>query len=125
MAMTKHTFLQQHHPGKPIIQIPKIHTRNPTLIVQLSVNIKCLIGFNLHLPHALTRYSSFSSSIIVALFVYTAGTCASERCLEFAGPRRAIAVTVAVVVAEEVVAAGFAAAGDCERLIDRGEEVFG
>lgn len=91
-----------------IIQIPKIHTAHPSLVVQLTVNIKRLIGSDLEFPHPLTRHR--------AIF---------ERWVEFIAPGGTVAVAVAVVVAEEVVAAGLCAAADFQRLIDGGEEVFG
>lgn len=102
-----HTLLQKNNPGKPIVQVPEINTPNTTLIIQLSVYIEGLIRCNLKLPHALTG----NRSII-------------EWWVEFIAPGGAVAIAVAIVVAEEVVAAGLWTAADFERLVDGSEEVF-
>lgn len=75
---------------------------------QFPINIKRLIRPHLHLPHPLAR----DDSIV-------------QRRVKLPAPRAAMAVAVAVVVAEEVVAAGLLAAPGLERLVDGGEEVFG
>ncbi len=59
------------------------------------------------------------------MVIYAACSSASSRGLEFSRPGRSIAVPVAVVVAEQVVAAGLSTAGDGEGLINGGEEVLG
>lgn len=106
--MRQRTLLQKNNTRKPIIQVPEIHAPHPALIVQLAVHIKRLVCRDLELPHALA-----GNRPVV------------QRRIEFIAPWRAIAVAVAVVVAEEVVAVGFGAAADLERLVDGGEEVFG
>lgn len=117
---SKHTFLQQHHPRKPIIQIPEVHRAQPPLIIQLTIHIKRLISSNLHLPHPITGHRASSSPLI-----YTAFAALLERRLKLPRPRRPVAVTIAVVVADQVIAFGLRAPARAERLVDGGEEVLG
>jgi hypothetical protein len=48
-----------------------------------------------------------------------------KRRLELPAPRRAVTVAIAVIVAQEVVAAGFSAPAHGQGLVDGGEKVFG
>jgi hypothetical protein len=120
----KCTFLQQHHAGKAIVEIPKIHTADPALVVQLPIHVEGFVRAHLHLPHSLARHGALTSALI-AIGANTALGWVVERGLELPGPGRAVGVAVAVVVAEQVVTAGIAAAPDRQRLVDGGEEVFG
>lgn len=116
----KHTFLQQHNPRKPIIQVPEVHRAKPPLIIQLAIHIKRLIRSNLHLPHPVTRHRARSGPLI-----NTTLTALLERRLKLPRPWRPVAVAIAVVVADQVVALSLAAPARAERLVDGGEEVLG
>jgi hypothetical protein len=121
------TFLQQHDSRKPIIQIPKIDTTNPAFIIKLAINVKSLIGAYFHFSYLLTRHCRLASTFVISLIVYTAGAASfasAEGHLELAGPGRAVEVAIAVIVAEQIITAGLAAACNGERLVDGGEEVF-
>jgi hypothetical protein len=120
----KHTLLQQHNPRKPVVQIPKVHARYSALVVQLPVHIKRLVRAHLHLPYPLPRHGALARTFIPA-GAHAAETAFIERRVELVGPRRAVAIAVAVVVAYEVVAAGLLAATDFEGLVDGREEVLG
>lgn len=91
----------------PIVQVPKVHTAHSPLVVELPVNVKCLIGRDLEFSHSLTRDGPVF-----------------KRRVEFIAPGGTVAVAIAVVVAEEVVATRLCAAADFQRLVDGGEEVF-
>jgi hypothetical protein len=118
------TFLQQHHARKPIIQIPEINTTDASLVIQLPIDIKRLVRSNLHLPHPLARHRALPGPLI-AMLPHPSITRLIERWLELSTPRRAVAVAVAVIVAQKVVAASFPTPADGQRLVDGGEEVFG
>jgi hypothetical protein len=75
--------------------------------LQLPVNIKCLVGLDLHLPYAVTRCDALLN-----------------RRLKLIAPRTTPAVTIAVVVAAEEVALGFRALLHRERYVDRFKEIF-
>ena len=75
--------------------------------IQFPINIKSLISPNLHPPHPLR-----------------ADFRVLDRRVELVAPRAAVAVTVAVVVAQQVVAPRLLAPADFERLVYRGEELF-
>ena len=79
------TFLQQHDPGKAVIQIPKVDARNPALVVELAVDVECRVCRNLHLPQALGRECGVR-----------------QRGRVLIAPWRAIRVAVAVVVTQEI-----------------------
>lgn len=102
------TFLQQDNPRESVIQIPEVDAAHPALVVQLAVYIEGLVGRNLQLPHPLTR----NGAIL-------------EGRVELIAPRGPVAVAIPVVVAEQVVAAGFGASPDLEGLVYGGEEIFG
>jgi hypothetical protein len=122
--MVQLTFLQQHNPRKAIVQVPEVHRRHTALVVQLSVDIKRLIGLDLHLAHPLTGNSALTRTF-TATRTYTASAALVQRGIKLVAPWRAVRVAVAVVVAEEVVATRLLAALYCERLVHGGEEVFG
>jgi hypothetical protein len=121
----KLTLLQQHHPGKPIVQIPQIHRRHPALIIQIPIHIKRLIRLNLHLAHPLPGDGPLPSALVTAPRAHTADAGLVQRRVELVAPGRAVAVAVAVVVAQQVVAPRLLAAADGEGLVDGGQEVFG
>lgn len=104
----QHTLLQKDNTRKPIIQIPEVNTPNTALIVQITVDIKRLVGRNLELPHPLTGHGSII-----------------KRRIKFIAPGRSVAVTVSVVVAEQVVALGLRTTANLQGLVDGGEKVFG
>ena len=118
------TFLQQHNPRKPIVQIPEIHRAHSPLVVQLAIDIKRLVRFDLHLPHPLSGDGSLARTFATGAG-NTTGTTFIERGVELVAPGRAVRVAIAVVVAEEVVTAGLLAPLYGKRLVDGGEEVFG
>jgi hypothetical protein len=118
------TFLQQDDSSKSIIQVPEVHARDTTLVIQLSIHVKCLICSNFHLSHPLARNSPLASAFIVAILIYASRASSALRRLELAGPRRAVAVAVPIVVAEQVIASSLAAARNCQRLIYGREEIF-
>ena len=101
------TLLQQDSPGKPIIQIPEIHTANPAFVIQLSINIKGFISGNFKLPHSFTRSCSILNGRI-----------------ELITPRRSITVAVPVIVTKEIIALGLQAGADLKRLVDGSEKVL-
>lgn len=101
------TLLQKYNTRKSIIQVPEVNTTSTTLVVQLPVNIKGFVGRNLKLPYPLTRHSPIIKWRV-----------------EFVAPGRPIAVTVPVVVAEQVVAVALRTPTNLERLVNGGKEVF-
>ncbi len=120
------TLLEQHHASKPIVQIPQVHRRHAPLIVQIPVHIKRLIRLDLHLPHPLPGHSPLPSALIRAASAHTAQAAGLvQRRVELVAPGRAVAVTVAVVVAQQVVSARLLAAADGEGLVDRRQQVLG
>lgn len=74
---------------------------------QFPVDIKSLISAHLHLAHAIA-----------------ADLGVLDRRVEFVAPWAAVAVSVAVVVAQQVVTAGFLAAAHFERLVHGCEQFF-
>lgn len=89
------TLLQQYNTGESIIQVPKVHAAYSTLVVQLTVDIECLVGGNLEFSHSLTGHGSIF-----------------QRGVEFIAPGRPVTISVAVVVTEEVVAVCLGALAD-------------
>lgn len=118
------TFLQQHDTSEPIVKVPEIHAAHAPLVVQIAINIEGVIGPDLHLADTLARDCALASAL-AASRAYAAGAALIEWGVKLVGPRRAVAVAIAVVVAQEVVAAGLLAAADGEGLVDGGEEILG
>lgn len=112
---TQLTLLQQHNASKPIIQIPKVDGADAALVVQLPVDIEGLVGADLHAADLLGGRVRGAA----------AAAAARERRVELVAPRRPVAVAVAVVVAEEVLAPRLPAPAHGERLVDRREQVLG
>lgn len=77
---------------------------------QLPVDVKSLVGLELHLPHALAGHDALA---------------VLQRRLELVAPRTPPAVAIAIVVAAQEVALGLAAALHGERHVDGLEQVFG
>ena len=102
------TLFQEYNAREPIIQIPEVNTAHSALIVQLTVDIEGVVARIFKLPYPLTRHRS----------VIKWG-------VEFIAPGRPIAVTVPVVVAEQVVAVGLRTTANLQGLVNRGKEVFG
>jgi len=75
--------------------------------LQFPVDIKTLAHAHLHLPHPIAGV-----------------LCILDWWIELVAPRTAVAVSVAVVVAEQIVAAGLFAAPYFERLVYGCEEFF-
>lgn len=121
------TLLQQHNTCKPVIQVPEIHAADAALVVQFAVHVKRLVGLDLHLAHALARNRPLSGPFAAARADAARAAAAGlvERRVKLVGPRRAVAVAVAVVVAQQVVAARLLAALDRQRLVDRRQQVLG
>lgn len=101
------TLLQKYHAGKSIIQVPEVNTTSTTLVVQLPVHIEGLVGRNLKLPYPFTGH----------------GPIIKWR-VEFIAPGRPVAVTVPIVVAEQVVAVALRTPTNLERLVNGRKEVF-
>lgn len=123
----KLTLLQEHDARKAVIQVPKVHAAHAALVVQVPVHIEGLVGLDLHLADPLAGDGALTRAVITGTARgrgHAARAALVERRVEFVAPWRAIAVAVAVVVAEEEVAARLGAAADAERLVDRGEEVL-
>lgn len=118
------TLLHQYHTSKAVIQVPQIDTAHTSLVVQLSVDVKRLIGFDLHLSHPLVGDGPFASTV-VASRADAADAALVQRRVKLVAPWGAVAVAVTVVVAEEVVTAGLPTPLDGEGLVDGREEVFG
>lgn len=76
------TLLQQHTSRKAVVHVPEVNTTDPTLEVEVSVYIECLVRLNLHLPHPFRRDSTILN-----------------RRLEFVTPGTPPAVSVSVVIA--------------------------
>ena len=74
---------------------------------QLAVNIKGLVCADFEATDTLRAH-----------------LCIVDGRVEFVAPGAAVAVAIAVVVAEQVIAAGLFAAADFERLVYGGEEFF-
>jgi hypothetical protein len=119
------TLLQQHNARKPVVQVPQKHRRHAALVVQIPVDVKGLVGLDLHLAHALAGHGALPGALIAAAGPDAAGAGLVQRRVELVAPRRAVAVAVAVVVAQQVVAPRLLAAADRERLVDRREQVLG
>lgn len=117
------TLLQQNYTGKPIIQIPEVNTADATFVVQLPVNIEGLVRLDLHLPDPLTRDRPFTRALI-STGTGTAHAPIHGR-IKLVAPWASVAIPVAVVVAQEVLAPRVLAALDGQGLVDRGEEIFG
>lgn len=115
---TQLTLLQQHNASKPIIQIPKVDGADAALVVQLPVDIEGLVGADLHAADLL-------GGRVRGAAAAAAAAAARERRVELVAPRRPVAVAVAVVVAEEVLAPRLPAPAHGERLVDRREQVLG
>ena len=112
------TLLQQHNTGEAIIQVPEVDAAHSALIIQLAVDVESLVGLDLHAAHTLAGQGTASIGAL-------GGGALGQRRVELVGPRRAVAVAVAVVIAQEVVAAGLLAAADGEGLVDGREQVLG
>src|SRR5438132_1675247 len=112
------TFLEQHNPRKAVIQVPEIDRGNTALVVQVAVDVKRLVGLDLHLAHPLPGDGALAGTLVSASADAADAGLVKWR-VELVAPWRAVAVAVAVVVAQEVVAAGLLAALDHERLVDR------
>jgi hypothetical protein len=119
------TLLQQHNAREPVVQVPQKHRRHAALVVQIPVDVKGLVGLDLHLAHALAGHGALPGALIAAAGPDAAGAGLVQRRVELVAPRRAVAVAVAVVVAQQVVAPRLLAAADRERLVDRREQVLG
>jgi len=115
---TARTLLQQHHPRKPIIQVPKVNAAGAPFVVELPVDIERLVGGHLHLPHPLARQRT------AAIFIVPLPSGILEWRVKLVGPGRAVTVAIPIVVAEQVVASRLLAPPHRERLVDRREEVF-
>lgn len=124
MQCSQRTFLDQHDAGESVIQVPQVHAAHAPLVVQLPIDVKGLVGLDLHLADSLIGDGAFTSTL-AASRADTAHAALVQRRVELVAPWRAVAVAVAVVVAEEVVSAGLPAPLDGEGLVDGREEVFG
>lgn len=122
--MSQRTLLHQDHASKAVIQVPQIDTAHASLVVQFSVNVKRLVGLDFHLAHPLVRNGPLAGTV-VAPGADAADAALVQRRVKLVAPWRAVAVAVAVVVAEEIVAAGLPTPLDGEGLVDGREEVFG
>lgn len=103
----RHTFLQQHHSSEPVIQVPEVDTPYSAFVVQLPIDVERLVRCDLQFPHPLARDGSIF-----------------EWWIELVAPRRSVAVPIAVVVTEKVIAVGLRTATDLERLVNRSKEIF-
>ena len=77
---------------------------------QLAINIHAFPHPDFQPPHAFTR---LDTPFLVINWRF-----------KFIAPRTPPAISIAVIIAKQIVAAGFFAAAHFERLVDRGEKVF-
>lgn len=117
------TFLQENHAGESIVQVPKVYAAHTTLVVQISVHVKRLIGLDLHLADPLAGDRALTGALATTS-ADAADAAFVQRRVELVAPWGAVAVAVAVVVAEEVVAARLLAALDGQGLVDGREKVL-
>lgn len=116
----RRTLLEQHHTSKPIIQIPKVDRRHAALVVQFAVDVKRLVGLDLHFADALPGHGTLTGPLVSAAAAHAAQAAALvQRRVKLVAPWRAVAVAVAVVVAQQVVAPRLLAAPHRQRLVDR------
>lgn len=101
------TFFQQHHASKAIVQVPKVCAAHSSFIVEFSIYVESIVGRNFQFSHSITRYS----------------TIAQWR-IEVVGPRGPVAVSISIVVAQEVVSTGGFTPLYVKRLIDGGQKIF-
>jgi hypothetical protein len=85
--MLIHTFFEQHNTRKSVVKVPEVNAANTPLVVQLAVYIERLVRGYLHLPQLLARISRIR-----------------QRGRVLVAPWRPVAVAVAVVVAEKILA---------------------
>lgn len=118
------TLLQQHNSCEAVVKVPEVHAAHAALVVELPVDIERLVGSDLHGPHPLAWHGTLAGALAQAASG-AADAALVEGRVELVGPRRAVRVAIAIVVAEEVLAVGLAAALGGEGLVDGGEEVLG
>jgi hypothetical protein len=121
----KRTLLQQDDAGEPIIEVPEVDTAHAPLVVQLPVDVKGLVGLDLHPAHPLAGDGALAGPLALAGAAHASRPRLVQGRVELVGPGRPVAVAVAVVVAEEELAARVLAALDREGLVDGREEVLG
>jgi hypothetical protein len=111
------TLLHQDHPSKAIVRVPEVNRRDAALVIQLAVDIKRLIGLDLQLADAFTRNGTLASTLTTTC-ANTARTTFVKRGIKLVAPWRTVRITVAIVVADQIVAAGFLASFDGKWLVD-------
>ena len=83
---------------------------------QLTIHLDAFAHFHFHSSDPLARLDAF-------LFCFI-GTAVCPVILKFIAPRTSIAISIPVIIAQEVVAPCILASFDFKRLIDRGEKVL-
>lgn len=119
------TLLEQHDAGEAVVEVPEVDAAHAALVVELAVDVKGLVGLDLDGPDALAGDGALAGALAAAAGPDAAGAALVERRVEAVGPRGAVAVAVAVVVAQQVVAPRVLAAPQLQRLVDRREQVLG
>ena len=84
---------------------------------QLTIHLDAFAHFHLHSSDTLTRLDAF-------LFCFI-DTAIRPVILKFIAPWTSIAISIPIIIAQEVVAPCILATFDFKRLIDRGEKVLG
>lgn len=115
-AGQRRTLLEQNNAGKSIVQVPEVDTAHTALVVEIPVDVKRLVGLDLHLADTLARDSTLASTL-AATGTDTTDAALIQRRVELVAPWRAVAVAVTVVVAKKVVAARLLAPLDGQGLI--------
>mmetsp|Transcript_31328 Transcript_31328/g.48900 ORF Transcript_31328/g.48900 Transcript_31328/m.48900 type:complete len:229 (-) Transcript_31328:11-697(-) len=100
-------LLDENNSGEAIIQIPGVDRGDTTFIVQVTVDVKHLVGLDLKLPQTVRGDSTITKRGVVLV-----------------GPRRTVRVTITVVITQQVITVGSLVSGNLERLINSREEMF-
>eukprot|EP00052_Salpingoeca_macrocollata_P016164 m.129529 g.129529 ORF g.129529 m.129529 type:complete len:353 (+) comp19950_c1_seq1:41-1099(+) len=100
-------LLDEDAAGKAMVQVPQVHRRHTTLKIKVAVGVEGAVGLDLKL----------------AQLVRGRGAVLQRR-VECVGPRRAVRVAVAVVVAQQVVLLGALVFGNLQRLVDGRKQVL-
>lgn len=100
-------LLDEDHAGEAMVEVPQVRAGHAALVIHLAVLVEGVIGLDLQLPQSLRRHRAVLQRRVVRV-----------------GPRRAVRVTIAVVVAQQVIFARLAVLGDLQRLVDGRQEVL-
>lgn len=127
------TLLQEYDAGEPVVEVPEVDAADAALVVELAVDVEGLVGADLHAADLLGGGAGSGSggSFVGARTTVGTGTAAAtttagvvEGRVELVAPGGPVAVAVAVVVAEQVLATGLAAPAHGQGLVYRRQQVL-